>query len=174
MDAQFHPSVKMYRSLAILLSPLLCQERCSRLVPPAAVPQVTASLRMRFGRPKLLITAVLLGWCVKLRFLDRTNWKDLWTCRLSYASVANDRAHLPNPQSMDSPGTGGDASLGPTVDEGVGYTRRCQEVDLKTLWCSVAHGRPKNTESVNSQGKDSSEEILRSDREVKADQLCSL
>ncbi|XP_055626949.1 uncharacterized protein LOC129768996 isoform X2 [Toxorhynchites rutilus septentrionalis] len=107
----------------------------SRLVFPAAVPQVIETLRMRYGRPELLINALLQ----KVRAMPAPRGDKL-EALIEYGMVvqelcdhieaANERAHLTNPTLLQE-------LVGKLpADQKLmwaGYKRGCDVVDLKTF-----------------------------------------
>ncbi|XP_058827946.1 uncharacterized protein LOC131687873 [Topomyia yanbarensis] len=107
----------------------------SRLVLPAAVPQVIETLRMRFGRPELLINALLR----KVRDIPAPRSDRLEglidfgmavQALCDHIEAANERAHLSNPSLLQ------ELVAKLPADQRMmwaGYKRSCQVVDLKTF-----------------------------------------
>ncbi|XP_062538388.1 uncharacterized protein LOC134206676 [Armigeres subalbatus] len=153
----------------------------SRLVLPAAVPQVIETLRMRFGRPELLINALLR----KVRELPAPRSDKLEglidfgmavQALCDHIEAANERAHLSNPALLQ------ELVAKLPADQRMrwaGYKRGFQHVDLKTFGDymaavvqdatsvvtfepetnrSGARDRPKNKGFVNSHATETSDE----------------
>ncbi|XP_058826865.1 uncharacterized protein LOC131686880 [Topomyia yanbarensis] len=107
----------------------------SRLVLPAAVPQVIETLRMRFGRPELLINALLR----KVRDIPAPRSDRLEglidfgmavQALCDHIEAANERAHLSNPSLLQ------ELVAKLPADQRMmwaGYKRSFQVVDLKTF-----------------------------------------
>ncbi|XP_062703570.1 uncharacterized protein LOC134286025 [Aedes albopictus] len=104
----------------------------SRLVLPAAVPQVIETLRLRFGRPELLINALLR----KVREIPAPKLEGLIDFGMAvqalcdHIEAANERAHLSNPSLLQ------ELVAKLPADQRMmwaGYRRGFQQVDLKTF-----------------------------------------
>ncbi|XP_053698719.1 uncharacterized protein LOC128745665 [Sabethes cyaneus] len=100
----FSQAENMLRLQRCLTGPALDTVR-SRLVLPAAVPQVMETLRMRFGRPELLIKALLdkvrdipAPKSDKLEGLIEFGMAVQTLC--DHIEAANERAHLSNPSLL--------------------------------------------------------------------------
>ncbi|XP_058445110.1 uncharacterized protein LOC131426420 [Malaya genurostris] len=130
----FTDGENMLRLQRCLCGPALETVR-SRLVLPAAVPQVIETLRMRFGRPELLINALLR----KVRDIPAPRSDRLEglidfgmavQALCDHIEAANERAHLSNPSLLQ------ELVAKLPVDQRMmwaGYKRNFQLVDLKTF-----------------------------------------
>ncbi|XP_062706457.1 uncharacterized protein LOC134287734 [Aedes albopictus] len=177
----FSDGENMLRLQRCLSGPALETVR-SRLVLPAAVPQVIETLRMRFGRPELLINALLR----KVREIPAPRSDKLEglidfgmavQALCDHIEAANERAHLSNPSLLQ------ELVAKLPADQRMmwaGYRRGFQQVDLKTFGDymaavvqdatsvvtfepdvkrSGARDRPKNKGFVNSHAKEPSEPV---------------
>ncbi|XP_055644239.1 uncharacterized protein LOC129780226 [Toxorhynchites rutilus septentrionalis] len=130
----FSDGENMLRLQRCLTGPALETVR-SRLVLPAAVPQVIETLRMRFGRPELLINALLR----KVREIPAPRSDRLEglidfgmavQALCDHIEAANERAHLSNPSLLQ------ELVAKLPADQRMmwaGYKRGFQHVDLKTF-----------------------------------------
>ncbi|XP_062538743.1 uncharacterized protein LOC134207018 [Armigeres subalbatus] len=187
----FSDGENMLRLQRCLSGPALETVR-SRLVLPAAVPQVIETLRMRFGRPELLINALLR----KVREIPAPRSDRLEgliefgmavQALCDHIEAADERAHLSNPSLLQElvAKLPGDQRM-----MWAGYKRGFQCVDLKTFGDYMAtvvrdatsvvtfepevkrssvRDRPKNKGFVNSHATEASakpEDSLREHKEM--------